>query len=98
MTEPKKNYVPVCILESDRGHLMINEEGVVILVAIDLQTGKEAHVMISSSSKDSEGFIEAMQHMIDHQNHEEDPEEKAPDLEASNTSFEDMMKDIKKLH
>ena len=98
MAEPNKYYLPVCILESDKWRLMINVEGVVIMVAVDLKTGKEAHVMISSSSEDSEGFIEAMHHIIDHRNHEEDPEDKAPDLKASNMSFEDMMRDIKKPH
>ena len=98
--EGKYKFIPVCVMASARGLLQVDANGVVILTTADMLTGNKVTVCLSSSTDETEGFIGAIKHALEHQRAEvekADPERKVDHFSAG-VSFDQMMKDIKKLH
>ena len=98
--EGKYEFIPVCVMTSARGLLQVDANGVVILTTADMLTGNEVTVCLSSSADETEGFIGAIKHALEHQRAEvekTDPEKRVDHFGAGK-SFEEILKDIKKLH
>lgn len=94
--EDEYHFIPVCVLGGQRGALMIDAKGVIMLQTMDAATGAQVGICLSTSAEETEAFLDAVAHMLEHQQHEEhehDPEEKA-DLKAADMSFEEMMKQL----
>lgn len=98
--EEKYFFVPVCSQSSARGLLQVDAKGVIILTTYNIQTGEDVTVCLSTSADETEGFIGAIQHALEHQNKETekaDPEKRV-DHFGSGMTFEEVLKNIKKLH